>query len=196
MCDHMFVVTGGPGSGKTRLIDALRGLGACAMPEAGRAIIRDQVRIGGPALPWADRAMFAQIMLGWDLRSWHDAAAREGPVLLDRGIPDVVGYLTLCALPVPAHVEAAARTYRYNRTVFIAPYWEAIFAQDAERKQDRQEAEATGRIMADTYARLGYRLVELPKASVQDRAAFVMEHIRASWPCESGFTPGHPWESS
>ncbi len=166
------------------------------MPEAGRAIIRDQVRIGGPALPWADRAMFAQMMLGWDLRSWHDAAAREGPVLLDRGIPDVVGYLALCALPVPAHVEAAARTYRYNRTVFIAPYWEAIFAQDAERKQDRQEAEATGRIMADTYARLGYRLVELPKASVQDRAAFVMEHIRASWPCESGFTPGHPWESS
>src|SRR3546814_21067132 len=51
------------------------------MPEAGRAIIRDQVAIGGAALPWADSAAFAELMLGWELRSWHEAHDRAGTVI-------------------------------------------------------------------------------------------------------------------
>lgn len=174
MCDHLFVVTGGPGAGKSTLIEALARRGVGSMPEAGRAIIRDQVAIGGAALPWGDRALYAELMLGWELRSFHEAEAMAGPVVMDRGIADIAGYLTLIGLPVPAHVEEAARHFRYNRTVFLAPYWEAIFAQDAERKQDKAEAEATCRTVAATYAKLGYELVELPFASVEARADFVM----------------------
>ncbi len=179
MCDHMFVVTGGPGSGKSALIEALARRGVQSMPEAGRGVIQDQVRIGGPALPWADRAAFADLMLGWDLRSHGVARALAGPVLMDRGIPDVIGYLTLCGLPVPPHMEAAARLCRYNPRVFLAPYWEAIFTQDAERKQERPEAMATARIMAETYSRLGYRIVELPLLGVEARADFVADRLRA-----------------
>ena len=177
MCDHLFVVTGGPGAGKSTLIEALSRRGVGSMPEAGRAIIQDQVAIGGAALPWGDRALYAELMLGWELRSFHEAEAMAGPMVMDRGIPDVIGYLTLIGLPVPAHVKAAARRFRYNRAVFLAPYWEAIFAQDAERKQDKAEAEATCLAVAATYARLGYELVELPFASVVPRADFVMERI-------------------
>jgi predicted ATPase len=43
---HMFVVTGGPGSGKSSLIDAMTRRGFRTMPEAGRAIIQDQVGSG------------------------------------------------------------------------------------------------------------------------------------------------------
>lgn len=177
MCDHLFVVTGGPGTGKSTLIDELARHGIGNMPEAGRAIIRDQVAIGGPALPWGDRALYAELMLGWELRSYHEAEAMAGPVAMDRGIPDIVGYLRLIGLPVPRHVEAAAWRFRYNGTVFLAPYWEAIFTQDAERKQDRREAEATARMMEETYKGLGYEVVELPRASVEDRAAFVRERM-------------------
>lgn len=177
MCDHMFVVTGGPGSGKSSLIEALTRRGLRSMSEAGRAIIRDQVRIGGSALPLADRATFAELMLGWELRSYHEASAIAGTVLMDRGIPDVIGYLTLCGLPVPAHVEAAAKLHLYNKRVFLAPDWETIFTQDAERKQDRQEAEATGRAMIETYTRLGYQIVELPFAGIEARADFVAGHL-------------------
>lgn len=178
MNDHIFIVTGGPGSGKSSLIEALTWRGYRSMPEAGRAIIQDQVRIGGSALPWADRAAFAELMLSWEMRSWHEAAAMTDIVIMDRGIPDVIGYLTLCGLPVPAHVEAAAKLCPYNRRVFLAPYWEDIFTQDTERKQDRAEAEATGRIMAETYTGLGYRIVELPLAGIEARADFVAKNLR------------------
>lgn len=177
--EHMFVVTGGPGSGKSSLIKAMAKRGFRIMPEAGRAIIQNQVRIDGPALPWADRAVFAELMLGWEMRSYHEAVASDVPVLMDRGIPDVVGYLTLCNLPVPAHIEAAAEIYPYNKQVFLAPYWDAIFTQDTERKQDRQEAEATGIVMAETYIRLGYQIVELPLVGIEQRADFMADRLRA-----------------
>jgi predicted ATPase len=176
--DHLFVVTGGPGSGKSSLITALAEQGIATMPEAGRAIIQDQVAIGGDALPWADRAGFAGQMLDWELRSHGEARVLPGPVLLDRGIPDVIGYLRLCGLPVPEHAERAAVAFRYNRTVFIAPHWPAIYAPDAERKQDEAEAAATQAMMARVYAELGYDLVPLPLASVAERVRFVTERLR------------------
>jgi predicted ATPase len=39
--DRFFIVTSGPGSGKSTLIDALAARGISSMPEAGRAIIQD-----------------------------------------------------------------------------------------------------------------------------------------------------------
>jgi predicted ATPase len=74
--DHLYVVTGGPGSGKSTLIEALAASGVPGMPEAGRAIIQDQVAIGGNALPWSDRQAFAELMLSWEMRSYRAALSR------------------------------------------------------------------------------------------------------------------------
>lgn len=121
--DRFFVLTGGPGSGKTILIEALRQAGFATSVEAGRGIIRDQSAIGGTALPWSDRALFAELMLSWEMRSYRAAAELAGPVFFDRGVPDTIGYLRLCGLPAPDHLTSAAMEFRYARRVFIAPPW-------------------------------------------------------------------------
>lgn len=177
MSNNLHIITGGPGSGKSTLIDALAAEGLRCMPEAGRAIIQDQVAIGGNALPWADREAFAALMLAWEMRSHREAVGTSAPVFFDRGIPDVLGYLRLCQLPVPHHVLRAAELRRYNPRVFIAPHWPAIFQQDDERKQSAAEAQATYHAMAETYAALGYELLRLPLASVPERVAFIRAHI-------------------
>ena len=175
--DQLLVITGGAGSGKSTLIAALAAHGFAHMPEAGRAIIQDQLAIGGSALPWTDRLAFAELMLGWEMRSHCAALEPPGPVLFDRGVPDVVGYLRVSGLPVPAHVARAAQTFRYNRRIFIAPPWPEIFTQDAERKQSIVEAEATYRAMVEVYGGLGYELVPLPLVPVSERVQFVREII-------------------
>ncbi|AOK05042.1 AAA family ATPase [Burkholderia sp. AU28942] len=176
-CQRFFVVTGGPGSGKSSLVDALERGGFARSHEAGRGVIRDQMAIDGPALPWRDRAAFAELMLTWEMRSYHLAGAARGPVFFDRGVPDVIGYLRLTGLPVPAHAEAAARRFRYHRRVFIAPPWPEIYAQDTERRQDFAEAVRTYEAMVDCYTAYGYRLIELPRASVKARVRFVTDAL-------------------
>lgn len=177
MSDQLFVVTGGPGAGKTSLITELARRGFHTVPESGRAIIRDEVQSGGDALPWADRLAFAQKMLERDLDAYSAAQALTGPVIFDRGLPDTLGYLTLCGLTVPPHVVATAKATRYNRRVFLAPFWDAIFQQDAERKQSRAEAEATCRVMRETYTALGYKITELPRIAIKPRAAVLARQV-------------------
>ncbi|ACR29832.1 AAA family ATPase [Burkholderia glumae] len=178
-----FVVTGGPGAGKSTLVDALAARGLARTDEAGRGVIVDQVAIDGPALPWRDRAAFAELMLAWEMRSYamaeRVAARGAGPVLFDRGVPDVIGYLRLCGLPVPPHVLAAARRYRYRSPVFLAPPWPEIYVRDAERKQDYAEAVRTAEVMSRVYRALGYRLVELPCVAVEARCRFVLDTLAA-----------------
>lgn len=177
--DRLIVITGGPGAGKTSLIAALAGIGHAVWPEAGRAIVRDQQAIGGRGLPWVDPALFAELMLSCDLRGHAEARAARDYIFFDRGIPDIAGYLALCGLPIPDHLERAAQRLRYRRTVFIAPPWRAIFTQDAERKQDFAEAERTYAAMAEIYPRYGYTLVELPRAGVAERVNFVLDRVLA-----------------
>jgi predicted ATPase len=178
--DRLHVLTGGPGSGKTTLIEALARAGVATSPEVGRAVIREQLTIGGQALPWADREGFAEAMVGREVAA-HQAALASGAVtVLDRGVPDVVGFLRVCRLPVPSPIDVAARTCRYNPRIFIAPFWAEIFTGDAERKQTPEEAEATFAVMVETYRDYGYDLVELPRLPVADRVRFVRESIAAA----------------
>src|SRR5260370_42109956 len=88
--DRFFIVTGGPGSGKSTLIEALAVAGRQCMPVAGRAIIQQQVASGGSALPWDNRLAFAQLMFRWDLDSCSAALLRQGPAFFDRGVASAV----------------------------------------------------------------------------------------------------------
>ncbi|MBR8744347.1 AAA family ATPase [Nocardiopsis sp. MG754419] len=173
--DHLVVVTGGPGSGKTTLIDHLAGLGHGRTVEAGRAIIRDRRAIGAPVPDRRDPDLFAELMLSWDMRSHREASGRRGLVFCDRGVPDMVGYFLDQGREVPAHVREAARLFRYHHRVFLAPPWPEIYAGDTERHQSPEEAERTFEAMRRAYPSCGYATVLLPRASVAERARFVLD---------------------
>ncbi|GGK27968.1 AAA family ATPase [Salinarimonas ramus] len=176
--DDFFVLTGGPGAGKTTLMEALRRRGLACMPESGRRIIQTQRRVGGRALPWLDPSHFAELELGIGLATFCEAEPTR-TTFFDRGLVDPMGFLTVCGLEVPAHFHEAARTYRYNSTAFIAPPWEEIYARDTERKQSFELARATHDAMVRVYGEAGYRLVTLPLASVDERVAFILDTIGA-----------------
>jgi predicted ATPase len=175
--DRFIVLTGGPGAGKSAVIDALARADHAHSREAGRAVIQDQVARGGRALPWIDPTAFAELMLEFELRSYGEAQSQRGLVFFDRGMPDIVGYLRLSGLPVPPHVDNAARTYRYNRRVFILPPWREIFRQDSERKQDFGEAVRTYEMMVRAYGNYGYELVEVPHASIEERLGLILQTL-------------------
>ncbi len=171
-----FVLTGGPGAGKSTLVAALGARGHRTFAEAGRSILRLQDAIGGLAHAARSPRDYAEAMLTWDMRSWAETEPFDGPAFFDRGVPDTIGYLRLIGRPVPPHMERAALAFRYADPVFVAPPWRAIYGTDSERRQDWNVAVATHDAVRAVYEGLGYRLVELPRAPVDARADFVLAH--------------------
>jgi predicted ATPase len=171
-----FVLTGGPGSGKSTLIDALRKRGIATVAESGRQIIQTQMAIGGDALPWENPLDYAKMDLGIGLVRFRETDAQR-TTIFDRGILDPLGFLTVIGHDIPSFMHTAASQYRYNSQVFIAPPWKEIYCLDTERKQDFQEAVATYDAMMKIYGDAGYELVELPRTSVLERLDFVWDKI-------------------
>lgn len=170
---NFFLLTGGPGVGKTTLIEHLRDRGARCVEETHRRVIREQTAVGGAALPWLDAQAYGERTAREDIAIFDSMVEVQEPVFFDRGIPDTGGP---GFNPPPWHLEAL-RTRRYNRTVFVPPPWRKIYRQDAERKQTFDQAvEVHGLILASC-RKLGYEPVILPLSSVEDRAAFVLQIV-------------------
>ncbi len=171
------IITGGPGAGKTSLIEELRARGHACVDEVGRAIIRQQRLIGGNALHTGDRGLFLELMLSWSIADYERASTTRGPVFFDRGIPELVGYCHLVGMPVPLHVRAAAERFVFARRVFVAPPWPEIYGADAERGQSLEEAEATHAAVTAAYRSFGYETVDLPRTSIAGRADFIERRV-------------------
>ncbi len=175
---NLYVITGGPGCGKTTVLRELKNRGFRYLPEVARQIIQEQVEIGGDALPWGDRERYTELMLERSVESYLQCAPAAKPMFSDRGIPDSLCYARLVALPQQESLRRACEQYRYARHVFFAPAWQEIYETDTERTQDFAEALHTAELMRAVYEEFGYEVIELPKSTVAERADFILTKIR------------------
>ena len=173
------VIAGGPGSGKSTLLQALAASGERCYEEASRALIREQLAQSGQRLPWGDLWAFAQECAARMLAQLADSA-HHGRCFFDRGLPDLMGYLTHGGRTAPDEWRKASRAYA--PVVFFAPPWQEIYVNDAERPQSFAEARSLSAHIRRAYVDCGFRLVELSKSSVPDRLRQVVAHLDAHAP--------------
>lgn len=168
------VLTGAPGAGKTSLLTAAAEAGFTTSHEVARSLLQSP---GGMALREDDPLAFADAMLEAHLREFELMRDRPDPVIFDRGLPDVVGFLDVSGLPVSSRIDRACRNYRYEGPIFRAPAWQAIYRQDAERIQDWDGAVESDRAVTAAWGRYGYRVSDLPLASIDARLAVVRDAL-------------------
>ena len=170
---NFILLTGGPGVGKTALIEALRARGERVVEETHRRIIREEMARGGTALPWRDQAAYLARAAREDIAIFEALADVEERVFFDRGVID--------SLPQnqepPDWMARAVRERRYNRKVFVPSPWRAIYRQDAERRQSFDDCTAIHAGILQTLCQLGYTPVEIPHGTVESRADFILRLI-------------------
>lgn len=169
--DNFHIITGCSGAGKSSIIDELRARGFLCIDEIGRKIVKEQLGIGGNATPWQDQSAFRELLLRRYIDVFDGIAERNRPVFFDRGIPDLLGG------PILEAYREAANSRRYARRVFLTGPWREIFRNDDERRHSYENALREYRAILETYPRYGYELIEIPKASIPERAAFILREL-------------------
>jgi predicted ATPase len=169
-----FVLTGGPGVGKSTVIEVLRTGGSRCFDDAARAIIRERRAVGLPPRPAP--GAFALEILRREVAAWDAAPLDVGPVFHERGVVDALAMAQGAGALADQEIIDALARHPYRSPVFLFPPWREIFVQDGERDQDFAHVERVHEGVRRYYEQVGYRIVEVPRGPVEARAAFVMGH--------------------
>lgn len=175
--NKLYVITGGPGVGKTTLLNALAADGVAIVAEVARAIIKEQLTIGGDALPWKDKARYTGLMLVASIRDYKRVVERQpkGIHFFDRSVLDAVCYAEMTGYSISPSLMKEALACRYHPAIFILPPWRKIYETDTERKQTWEEARYTYRQLKIVYQRYGYEIIDVPRGNLEKRKKFVSE---------------------
>ncbi|MGP1253231.1 MAG: AAA family ATPase [Kiloniellales bacterium] len=169
------LISGCSGGGKSTLLVELKKRGHCVIEEPGRRIVTEEKAGTGAALPWIDMAAFARRAIAMARSDLSFAERQSGFVFFDRGLVDAAVALEHAA-GVP-YRRTLGRERHYAPTVFLAPPWPEIYAQDGDRRHDLTSAVEEFERLEAVFADLGYHICLLPKAPVDQRAEFVLGQL-------------------
>ena len=176
MLEHKrIVLTGGPSSGKTSLLNHIQHPDIHCFEEVSRGVI-SKALAKGTTQPFLDNPLgFSEALFERRLHDYFEDKKNNIHVY-DRGIHDVVAYLNAIGNEVPCGMLNDCSTYCYD-AVFVFPPWEAIFTQDAERMEVFEEAIHFHKALLETYTHFGMQCIEVPKSSIEERFRFILDYL-------------------
>jgi len=177
MDKEIVVLIGGPGTGKTTIIEGLTARGYCCYPEVSREVTMEAKKQGIEQLFLENPLLFSELLLEGRKKQYQNASQEPHPVVfLDRGIPDVLAYMHYIGDSYPAHFDSCCKEHIYTK-IFILPPWKEIYVSDAERYENYEQAKLIYNHLKETYEHYGYQLIEVPKGDLDQRINFILNDI-------------------
>jgi predicted ATPase len=173
---NYFILTGAMGGGKSTILAKLTEAGVHCVPEPARVILAEQRIIASTGVPHLNAEAFNALMLARAIHNYQEKQPLADSIIFDRAIPDMIAYANLFQLDTTSYGNAS-QEFRYNPTVFYFAGWQEIYTNDEDRKISFAGAQAFGVDVKAIYESLGYRILEVPRLSIEDRAKFILERI-------------------
>ena len=164
-----YVLTGGPGIGKTTVIEILAARGYEVVPEAARMIVEEQKAESGNVFPWTDLRKFQEKVAERQIQL--EEKAQRPPIFLDRGLIDGYGYSILGQVDPPEIIEEKGFK-RYEKVFILEPL--NIYINDHVRTEDRVEARRIHDAIINAYKRFNYEIIAIPVLSPEERVEEIL----------------------
>lgn len=177
MTPKRIVITGGPGSGKTTLIELLEAKGFPVIHEISRQVIQEAQAAGIDQLFLTDPLLFSQKLMDGRLKQFEQAKDHsEKHLFYDRGLPDVTSYMHYIEAKYPATFDAPCFNNCYDQ-VFLLPPWKSIYTQDNERYESFEQAETIHDHLLKGYEKYGYNVQLVPVGTPSERIDHILEKL-------------------
>ncbi len=179
------VITGGPSTGKTVIIQQLEAYGYTCFHEIVRSMTLEAKKKGNPESfitnPLAfvkDPFEFNQKILSGRMEQYSMSVNINNPfVFFDRGIPDVLAYMDYFDQSYTRDFEEACAANRYDKVVILPP-WEKIYVSDNERLESFEEAIEIHEHLKRTYTRYDYEPILIPTGTVEERISLILKELK------------------
>ncbi len=171
------VFIGGPGTGKSTVLNELKKLGHTCMPEISREVTLQAQKEGIDQLFLTKPLLFSEKLLEGREKQYINAdASTANIVFFDRGIPSVHAYMRYFKTEYPEVFLQKSTTYKYTKIFQFLP-WKEIYTSDNERYETYEESVVISSFLKEAYAELGYEIINVPFGAIEDRCNFIMNSL-------------------
>jgi predicted ATPase len=171
---NWYVITGGPGAGKTTTIQLLRNRGYTTTIEHARHYI-DTQRISGKTVAEIrkNQREFQAAVL--DMQIMQEAWLQpEDLVFLDRALPDALAYYWYLDIPIDKKLENVLKGVSYKK-IFILDLLPLV--NDYARTEDAEAQKKIHTMITEAYESLPFPILHVPAFPPEERAGFIVNNL-------------------
>ena len=171
---NWYVITGGPGSGKTTTVNLLKERGYITTFEHARHYL-DTQRLKGRTIDEVRKQQkeFQSGVLNMQIEQ-ENQISPDVLVFLDRAIPDALAYYHFLNLPEDEKLTAALLTVSYKK-VFILDCLTLV--KDYARTEDEAAQKKIHELLSEVYESLPFPVIHFPVLPPDERVDFILKNI-------------------
>lgn len=181
LVNKKIVISGGPGSGKTTVINLLIKKGYQCFEEFSRSVISAGKAKGIENFFETEPLTFSKIIFQERKKQYLSASKikylQVFPYLFfDRGLHDIVAYLDHHGNPAE-EMSIETQNYPYDLVILFPP-WKDIYKNDEHRMESFEESVSVFESIKKTYKKFSIPIIEIPFNAPDSRIMSILEILK------------------
>jgi predicted ATPase len=175
--NNWYVITGGPSTGKTTIIEELSRRGHTTFPEAARTVIDEALKngISVEQLRSDEKKFQDQVTkLKQQIEASHNT---DTLTFFDRGMHDTLAYFRHYDFPVDDWTNRLLDKSRYKKVFLLEPI--SKYKKDYARVENEHFRNNITQLLHDAYTEYGMQPIIVPAIGLENRIKFILDAVKS-----------------